>query len=293
MKKRKIALALMLAVALGFTACSSDDNGNDHKVEKITEEQLPANSKSFLKTVFPNSSLRHATKVTTPNYYGSLYTTRLDNRVEIDFDKAGNWTEVEMEDDSAIPVEFLKSEVSHIYDYIVKNYKGFSITEIDRDMKRGYEVKLSSGLELIFNTKQEFVGVDLDLDRDEELIVGTDLPQKAQDFLKTHFTGVELVLVKKELDRAGDEYKVYLANGVKVEFTTTGEWKEIETKRNVAIPSTIIPSAMNTYIVNTYNKFHIESIEKEHNTYQVELVNGVQEIELVFDLEGNFLRIDN
>lgn len=293
MKKRKIALALMLAVALGFTACSSDDNGNDHKVEKITEEQLPANSKSFLKTVFPNSSLRHATKVTTPNYYGSLYTTRLDNRVEIDFDKAGNWTEVEMEDDSAIPVEFLKSEVPHIYDYIVKNYKGFSITEIDRDMKRGYEVKLSSGLELIFNTKQEFVGVDLDLDRDEELIVGTDLPQKAQDFLKTHFTGVELVLVKKELDRAGDEYKVYLANGVKVEFTTTGDWKEIETKRNVAIPSTIIPSAMNTYIVKNYNKFHIESIEKEHNTYQVELVNGAQEIELVFDLEGNFLRIDN
>lgn len=50
---------------------------------------------------------------------------------------------------------------------------------------------------------------------------------------------------------------------------------------------------MNTYIVKNYNKFHIESIEKEHNTYQVELVNGAQEIELVFDLEGNFLRIDN
>ncbi|MCA4806521.1 PepSY-like domain-containing protein [Myroides odoratimimus] len=293
MKKRKIALALMLAVALGFTACSSDDNGKGHKVEKITEEQLPANSKSFLKTVFPNSSLRHATKVTTPNYYGSLYATQLDNRVEIDFDKAGNWTEVEMEDDSAIPVEFLKSEVAHIYDYVVKNYKGISITEIDRDMKRGYEVKLSSGLELIFNTKQEFVGIDLDLDRDEELISGTDLPQKAQDFLKTHFTGVELVLVKKELDRAGDEYKVYLANGVKVEFTAAGEWKEIEAKRNVVIPSTVIPEAMNTYIVKNYNKFHIESIEKEHNTYQVELVNGIQEIELVFDQEGNFLRIDN
>ncbi|MEK6494915.1 PepSY-like domain-containing protein [Myroides odoratimimus] len=292
MKKRKIALALMMVMALGFTACSSDDNGNDHKVETISPEQLPAGSKSFLSTVFPNASLRHTAKVSTPNYYNSAYKTTLDNRVEIDFDKAGNWTEIEMEDNSAVPTEFLKKEVPHIYEYVTNAYSDLFIVEVDRDMNRGFEVKLSSGLELIFNTKQEFVGVDLDLDRDEELIEKAMLPQKAQDFLKTNFPGVEVSLVKKELDREGDEYKVYLANGVKVEFNQVGEWIEIETKQNTAIPAGIIPANILTYIDANYKDFRLETIEKEYDSYQVEIVKGRQEVELIFDKAGNFLRID-
>ncbi|WP_121967076.1 PepSY-like domain-containing protein [Myroides sp. N17-2] len=293
MKKSKIVLAALLTVMIGFTACSSDDDGKGNNVEQISEKQLPENSRSFIKTVFPNASFRHVSIVTKPNYYGTTYTSGLDNRVEIDFDSAGNWTEVEMSDDSAIPLEFLKSEVPHILEFTNKNYKGQSIIELDRDIRKGYEVTLSSNLALIFNPKQEFIGVDLDLDKDEILINASELPQVAQSFIKEYFSTATVVLAKKELNREGDEFKVYLSNGFKIEFDHLGNWKQIETKQNVAIPLALIPIKAMAYINANYGTFKIESIEKEHTNYQIELVNGQQEVELLFDKEGNFLRIDN
>ncbi|KUF43906.1 PepSY-like domain-containing protein [Myroides marinus] len=292
MKNSKIVLAVLLMAIVGFTACSSDDNGKGSNVEQISEDQLPTNSKTFLRSVFPNASFRHTAKVTTPNYYGTEYTTSLDNKVEIDFDKAGNWTEVEMSDHSAIPTEFLKQEVSTILDYVNKNYPGMSILELDRDMKRGYEVTLSNGLELIFNIKQEFVGLDLDMDRDEVLIVASELPSTAQKFLKDTFAGAEVVLAKKELDREGDEYKVYLSNGVKVEFDKVGNWIEVEVKHTAIMPETVVPVNVMTYVKTHYSTYKIVSIEKERDTFQIELVKGNQEVELLFDKEGNFLRIE-
>lgn len=293
MKKSKIVLAALLMTMIGFTACSSDDNGSKSNVEQINQDQLPANTKNFISTVFPNASFRHAAKVTTPNYYGTEYTTSLDNNVEIDFDKAGNWTEVEMANDTAIPTEFLKKEVPTILSYVNKNYPGMFILELDRDMKRGYEVTLSNGLELIFNTKQEFVGVDLDMDSDEVLIVVSDLPASAQKFLKDTFAGTEVVLVKKELDREGDEYKVYLSNGVKVEFDKVGNWIEVEVKHTAVMPESVIPVKAMDYVKTNYPTFKIVSVEREGDILQMELVNGKQEVELLFDKSGNFLRIDN
>lgn len=293
MKKRNIVLVALLLSMAGFTSCSSDGQKGKNNTEQISKDQLPTNSKSFLGSVFPNASFRHTAKVNKPNYYGTEYTTSLDNNVKIDFDKTGHWTEVEMSDNSAIPVEFLKREVPAIFDYINKHYQGQSIVELDREVRKGYEVTLSSGLELIFNTKQEFVGLDLDTDKDEVLITASELPKEALTFLKEHFKEVEMVLIKKELDKHGDEYKVYLSNGIKVEFDHTGKWVEVEVKQEVKIPSILIPIKAITYIQANYTAFRINSIERELNTFKVELVNGKQEVELLFDQEGNFLRIDN
>ncbi|MCC9044419.1 PepSY-like domain-containing protein [Myroides sp. M-43] len=293
MKKSKIVLAVLLTVMIGFTACSSDDNGKANNVEQINEKQLPEQSKSFIKSVFPNASFRHVAKVTKPNYYGTTYASSLDNRVEIDFDNAGNWTEVEMSDNSALPIGFLKSEVPHILEFVNKNHKGQSIIELDRNIKKGFEITLNNNLELIFNLKQEFVGVDLDLDKDETLINASELPQLAQNFLKEYFNTANIVLVKHELDKEGDEYKVYLSNGFKIEFNQVGEWLQVETRRMETIPLALIPVRAMTYINSNYSAFKIESIEREQANYQIELVNGKQEVELLFDREGNFLRKDN
>lgn len=292
MKKNQIVLAVLLTIMFGFIACSSDDNGKTDNVEQISETQLPEHSKSFVRKVFPNASFRHTAKVTEPNYYGTVYATSLDNKVEIDFDRAGNWTEVEMSDNSAIPMDFLRVEVAHILDYVNKNYVGHTILELDRDLTRGFEVTLSNSLELIFNIKQEFIGVDLDMDKDKMLISTAELPQVANTFLKEHFSAAQAVLVKKELDRSEDQYKVYLSNGVKIEFNKRGEWIQLETKRDVSIPDVLIPINVMSFINAKYGSYKIESIEKELSGYQIELINGGQEIELLFSHEGTFIGID-
>lgn len=289
MTKKIIALAVFTTLTFGFTACNNDDS-NPVQFEQVALEKLPKNTQQLIEDAFPNATLLEANKVSKLNYYGSFYLLRLDNKIEINFDREGNWTEIETIDHSALPVEFLMQEVPLIQAYVVEHYNSNFIIEIDRD-RQGYEVTLNSELELIFNVNQEFVGVDLDLDNDEQLINYQQLPTAAQALLKTHFSTAEVVLIKQENDEEGTEYKVYLNDGFKIEFNQQGDWKEIETKQNKAIPVALLPTPLTTYIQANYSVYKLVGIEK-NRVFEVELVNGKQELELIFDLAGNFLKID-
>ncbi len=290
MKKKIIALALFGALTLSFTACSSDDNPSA-QVEQVTLDQVPTNAKKFIETTFPQATVVKATKVNTPNYYGSFYELILDNNIEIDFDQSGHWTEIETKDHSAIPATFLLQEVPLIQAYIEGYDKESFSIEIDKDAK-GYEVKLNSGLELIFTAQQEFVGLDLDTEEDEQVIQADQLPTAVKNFLTTHFSDTGIVLVKKELDKAVT-YKVYLNNGIKIEFNQQGDWIEMETKQNKEIPSDLMPVALTTYIQLNYSDFKLVGVEKKSQGYEVEIQKGRQEIELLFDQEGHFVQVDH
>lgn len=290
MKKIIIALALFGALTPGLTACSSDDN-HATQVEQVTLDQLPANTKQFIETAFPNAVIVKATKVNTPNYYGSFYQLILDNNIEIDFDKSGNWTEIETRDHTAIPAAFLQQEVPLIQAYVTEHYKGSFIVELDKNTK-GYQVTLNSDLELIFNAQQEFIGLDLDLDEDEQLIDEDQLPTVAKNFLSTHFNDASIVLIKKEQD-SKTTYNVYLSDGFKIEFNQEGEWIEIESKQNKEIPTVLLPNALTSYIQLHYSDYKLVGIEKKGQGFEVELQRGRQEIELLFDREGNFIKVDH
>ncbi len=290
MKKKIIALALFTTLTVTFTACNSDD-ANPVQIEKITVDQLPQQTQQFITGVFPNTTIAEANKVNKPNYYGSYYKLILNNNVQIDFDKEGNWTEIETTNHTAIPTEFLAQEVPLIQAYIAANYPTNFAIEIDRDRK-GYEVKLNNGLELIFDRNQVFMGIDLDLDNDEQLIHYNELPKAAQTLLTTHFPTSEIVLIKRENDDEGTTYKVYVNDGFKIEFNQQGDWIEIESNQGKAIPSLLLPSPLLNYIQTNYSDFALTSVEKRSNSFEVELKNGRQQVELIFDSEGNFVRID-
>ncbi|WP_353116979.1 PepSY-like domain-containing protein [Myroides odoratus] len=290
MNKKIIAIALFAALNLSFTACSSDDS-NAVEVEQVTLEQLPANTQQFIAGIFPNAAVLQANKVSKPNYYGSYYKLRLNNKIEIDFDQNGNWTEIETEDRSAIPADFLAQEVPLIQAYVAEHYKSNHIIEIDRDRK-GYEVTLNNELELIFNAAQGFIGIDTDLDEEEQLIDYAALPASVQSLLKTHFAASEVVLIKQETEAKETTYKVYTNDGFKIEFNQQGDWTEIESKQGKTIPSALLPTPLITYIQTNYSDFNFTGIEKKRNGFEVELKKEKQEIELLFDKEGNFLRLD-
>ena len=290
MNKKIIALALFTTLTFGFTACSSDDS-NSTQTERITVDQLPENTKQFVNAVFPDANIVQANKVNKPNYYGSFYKLVLNNNIEIDFDREGNWTEIETKNNTAIPADFLAQEVPLIQAYVAEHYKANFIVEIDKN-RRGYEVKLNSGLELIFDANQVFVGIDMDIDDDEQLIDYRELPANAQQVLQTHFPTSEVVLIKKESDSEGTSYEVYTNEGFKIEFDQQGEWKEIETKQGKDIPSALIPTPITTYIQANYAEYKLTTVEKKPSVFEVEIKNGRQELDLIFDRQGNFIKID-
>jgi hypothetical protein len=111
-----------------------------------------------------------------------------------------------------------------------------------------------------------------------------ELPQKSQQFITTHFSGVEVLSVTVD-----DDYEVYLANGSKVEFTLQGEWKEVKCPGS-AVPAAIIPAAISKYVKTNFANSNIIKIDKKYSGYEIELNNGM---ELKFDKNGNFLAIDD
>ncbi|MBQ4440499.1 MAG: PepSY-like domain-containing protein [Bacteroidales bacterium] len=110
------------------------------------------------------------------------------------------------------------------------------------------------------------------------------LPQKAQQFINTHFSGIEMLSATVD-----DDYEVYLANGAKVEFTLQGDWKEVRCSGS-AVPAAIIPAAISKYVKTNFPNNTITKIDKNYSGYDIELSTDV---ELKFDKNGKFLAFDD
>lgn len=122
----------------------------------------------------------------------------------------------------------------------------------------------------------------------EVIIPFNQLPAKAKTFINQHFKGVKVMNVIQDKDVFSKDFDVNFENGTKVEFDRTGNWKEIKTLSG-SVPSSLVPAKIKQYISNNYKGANIVEINKDAYKIDVELSNGV---DLDFDKNGNFLRID-
>jgi hypothetical protein len=117
-----------------------------------------------------------------------------------------------------------------------------------------------------------------------------ELPQKAQTFLKTNFTKEKAQQILQETeDYLETIYQVTFQGKLKIKFDKNGNWKEVDGHRK-PIPTRFIPEKILTYIKKSFPNNEVVKIEKEKKKYEVEISNG---LELEFDRDGNFLRIDS
>lgn len=125
----------------------------------------------------------------------------------------------------------------------------------------------------------------------EELIDANNLPTVANTFLDEHFNGIKVLSVTREKEAlSGTEYQVLLNNGVEVKFDKNGNWKEVEARDDrESIPTSFVLSPIVKYVEDNYDGTGINAIDKEKHGFEVELTNG---LDLVFDTEGKFVRID-
>lgn len=122
----------------------------------------------------------------------------------------------------------------------------------------------------------------------EVIVPFNQLPAKAKTFINQHFKGVKVTNVIQDKDVFSKDFDVNFENGTKVEFDRTGNWKEIKSLSG-SMPSSLVPAKIKQYISNNYKGANIVEINKEARKIDVELSNG---IDLDFDKNGNFLRID-
>lgn len=121
----------------------------------------------------------------------------------------------------------------------------------------------------------------------EKDISVNDLPATSNSFIAAHFGGLKVTKVVKDFDNLKVTYEVYLSDGTKLEFDKNGVIIEME--RNSALPESTLPAALVQYVKDNYPDQSIFRWEKESNGQEIKLSNGV---ELKFDLNGNFLRVD-
>lgn len=125
----------------------------------------------------------------------------------------------------------------------------------------------------------------------EKVITTTQLPQKAQTFIKKHYSGTQVALVKEDKEIISTDYEVIFADGSKVEFNASGDWKDVTSLTEV--PAAVVPQEIATFIAtNNYNAngVKIVKIDRDRSGYDVELSNG---LELEFNPQFQLVDIDD
>jgi uncharacterized protein YuzE len=146
MNKNKFFLVALLCMLLQSVTCLADD-------KIIPVEQLPAPAKTFVKKYFPQATIEYATKDT--EFMGATYEVRLSDGTEVDFDKKGNWDNVDCKT-KAVPASLVPAAIAQ---YVKAHYPNTVIVKIDKE-RGGYEIELSNDLDLKFNSKGKLIGID-------------------------------------------------------------------------------------------------------------------------------------
>ncbi len=115
------------------------------------------------------------------------------------------------------------------------------------------------------------------------------LPENAQAFIASHYSGMHVVSAVRDKDDGRDEYEVRLSNGHEVTFDAAGEWTDVDAPAGQTVPDGLVPESVALYIATNYSGSGINDVSRSATGYSVELTNGV---DLEFDPLGNFLRVD-
>ncbi len=137
---------LSCLVALHFGAQADDD-------KMISVNQLPASAQQCLKQHFSSEKVAYA-KVD-EDWFDKDYKVIFTNGNKVEFDKQGQWTEVDCQY-SQLPTGIVPKAIAN---YVQQNYPEVKILKIERD-KHDYEVKLNNRLELKFDLQFRLIDID-------------------------------------------------------------------------------------------------------------------------------------
>ena len=142
MKSIKAILLLVAMMVMSFSAKADHD-------QVITFDQMPEVAQALHKQYFASK----VPLVVTVDW--DDYTIRYESGEKVEFDKQGNWKEIDCRA-SQVPVELIPEEIKA---NIAATFPGAIILKIDRN-RRGYEVKLNNGLEVEYSPTFQVIDID-------------------------------------------------------------------------------------------------------------------------------------
>ena len=149
-KKTMIMKKLVFLLVCLFTL-QTVARADDYKPIQVT--QMPQLAQQFIKQHFSDSKVALA-KMESDFLYKS-YEVIFTNGNKVEFDKKGNWEEVDCKHTS-VPVAIIPAAIQK---YVTTNYPDAKVLKIERD-KKDYEVKLSNRTELKFDLKFNLIDID-------------------------------------------------------------------------------------------------------------------------------------
>lgn len=144
---KKIMIVLASLFAFTFTAKASDD-------KPIKFDQLPQTAQQFVNKYFGDRTI--SLVKSEKDWAGNSYEVLFSNGDNLEFDKNGVWTSIECKA-TAVPDAVVPKQ---IVDYVNNNCKDATIRKLDKERRGAYEVELSNGLDLKFNSSFELVEID-------------------------------------------------------------------------------------------------------------------------------------
>ncbi|ARJ55954.1 PepSY-like domain-containing protein [Campylobacter cuniculorum] len=115
-----------------------------------------------------------------------------------------------------------------------------------------------------------------------DMVVGPNaLPQNAQNFIQTYFKGVQIGLVKQDMD----SFDVVLNDGTEIDFFINGEWKDVDGKYK-AIPTGFLPPAAVANARATQPNAQIFQVDREPYGFKFKFNN---QMEVYTDMNGNIM----
>ena len=84
------------------------------------------------------------------------YDVIFTNGDKVEFDKKGNWTNVDCEH-TQVPVAIIPQAIQA---YVTKNYPQAKVLKIEKNDRKGYDIDLSNGFDIEFDKKFRVVEID-------------------------------------------------------------------------------------------------------------------------------------
>lgn len=140
---KKIVLTIL--AFLPFLGCEAD------KVTPISFGELPAKAQAFVKSYFSSETI--SVVLCDEELFDKDYEVRFADGSNVEFDKSGEWTSIEMKNGRAVPTQPVPAAM---ISYVNTKHPGNFIIEVSKE-KRKYEVELDNGVDIEFDKDGKFV----------------------------------------------------------------------------------------------------------------------------------------
>ena len=124
---------------------------------------------------------------------------------------------------------------------------------------------------------------------DDKPIDYEQLPAAVKAFIQSDFPSLSISFITRDADLLDTTYDVHFTNGLKLEFNSKGEWKEIS-NATALIDTKYIPKEILASIASRWPDAGIKKIERYRQGYEIELTNR---LELKYDKHFRLVEIDD